>query len=183
MLGTCHSHARWPRIFKALGKNRCMAESRDSHAVCQNGLTDFVSKGHLCGNCWGSSDWGDKVRCCGCDRQFGNVQRGCTFGCRHGKRASASLRIASGRSTSRSRAPPRIWPRDLFLEFCRRGVAIRAGSGRLPLGVSALFDGTTWLLALRNFKGHKHYADLFKAIRKSKDPPSFMVLFEDVNCS
>ena len=53
----------------------------------------------------------------------------------------------------------------------------------LVLGVSALFDGTTWLLALRNFKGHKHYADLFKAIRKSKDPPSFMVLFEDVNCS
>jgi cation diffusion facilitator family transporter len=47
------------------------------------------------------------------------------------------------------------------------------------LGVSALFDGTTWWLALRNFKGRKHYADLFEAIRKSKDPPSFMVLFED----
>jgi divalent metal cation (Fe/Co/Zn/Cd) transporter len=32
---------------------------------------------------------------------------------------------------------------------------------------------------LRNFKGEKRYADLFGAIRDSKDPPSFMVLFED----
>jgi cation diffusion facilitator family transporter len=47
------------------------------------------------------------------------------------------------------------------------------------LALSALFDGTTWWLALRNFKGTMRYADLFAAVRKSKDPPSFMVLFED----
>jgi cation diffusion facilitator family transporter len=47
------------------------------------------------------------------------------------------------------------------------------------LGLSALFDGTTWWLALKNFKGKKRYADLWEAARKSKDPPSFMVLFED----
>jgi cation diffusion facilitator family transporter len=47
------------------------------------------------------------------------------------------------------------------------------------LGLSVLFDGTTWWIALRNFKGQKSYGDLFGAIHKSKDPPSFMVLFED----
>jgi len=47
------------------------------------------------------------------------------------------------------------------------------------LGISAVFDGTTWWIALRNFKGRKPYSDLFGAIRESKDPPSFMVLFED----
>ncbi len=47
------------------------------------------------------------------------------------------------------------------------------------LGLSVLFDGTTWWIALRNFKGQKNYSDLFSAIRNSKDPPSFMVLFED----
>lgn len=47
------------------------------------------------------------------------------------------------------------------------------------LGVSALFDGTTWWLALRNFRGKRHYSEVFAAVRDSKDPPSFMVLFED----
>jgi cation diffusion facilitator family transporter len=47
------------------------------------------------------------------------------------------------------------------------------------LGISALFDGTTWWMALRSFKGEKPYADLLGAVRDSKDPPSFMVLFED----
>jgi cation diffusion facilitator family transporter len=47
------------------------------------------------------------------------------------------------------------------------------------LGLSALFDGTTWWIALRSFKGQTRYGDLFGAIRDSKDPPSFMVLFED----
>jgi cation diffusion facilitator family transporter len=49
----------------------------------------------------------------------------------------------------------------------------------IVLAFSALFDGTTWWLALRNFKGTMRYSDLFAAVRKSKDPPSFMVLFED----
>jgi cation diffusion facilitator family transporter len=47
------------------------------------------------------------------------------------------------------------------------------------LGVSALFDGTTWWLALQNFRGERRYSELYAAIRDSKDPPSFMVLFED----
>jgi cation diffusion facilitator family transporter len=47
------------------------------------------------------------------------------------------------------------------------------------LGLSALFDGTSWWITLRTFKGEKRYADLFGAIRDSKDPPTFIVLFED----
>jgi cation diffusion facilitator family transporter len=47
------------------------------------------------------------------------------------------------------------------------------------LGISALFDGTTWWLALRNFRGERRYSQVLNAIRESKDPPSFMVLFED----
>jgi cation diffusion facilitator family transporter len=47
------------------------------------------------------------------------------------------------------------------------------------LALSALFDGTTWWIALRNFKGRMRYSHLFGAIQRSKDPPHFMVLFED----
>jgi len=47
------------------------------------------------------------------------------------------------------------------------------------LGLSALFDGTTWWIALRNFRGGMKFSSLVGAIHNSKDPPSFMVLFED----
>jgi cation diffusion facilitator family transporter len=46
------------------------------------------------------------------------------------------------------------------------------------LFISALFDGTTWWLALPNFRGSTPYTGLYRAIRDSKDPPSFTVLFE-----
>lgn len=49
----------------------------------------------------------------------------------------------------------------------------------LILGISALFDGTTWWIALRKFKGEKSLAAFLGAVRDSKDPPSFMVFFED----
>lgn len=54
-----------------------------------------------------------------------------------------------------------------------------AGVSYVVIALSALFDGTTWWIALRNFKGRLRYSDLFGAVRASKDPPSFMVLFED----
>jgi cation diffusion facilitator family transporter len=49
----------------------------------------------------------------------------------------------------------------------------------IVLAVSALFDGATWWLALRNFKGTIRYGALFSKFKKSKDPTQFMVLFED----
>ena len=49
----------------------------------------------------------------------------------------------------------------------------------IVLAISALFDGATWWLALRNFKGSLRYGALFNKFKKSKDPTQFMVLFED----
>jgi cation diffusion facilitator family transporter len=53
------------------------------------------------------------------------------------------------------------------------------GANYVVLALSALFDGSTLWIALHNFKGEKRDADLLKTIRDSKDPPSFIVVFED----
>jgi len=47
------------------------------------------------------------------------------------------------------------------------------------LGCSALIDGTSWWIELRSFKGTRRYSEVLGAIFRSKDPPSFVVLFED----
>jgi divalent metal cation (Fe/Co/Zn/Cd) transporter len=47
------------------------------------------------------------------------------------------------------------------------------------LGLSAVFEGATWLYALREFRKSGASGNLLKAARRSKDPPTFMVLFED----
>ncbi len=49
----------------------------------------------------------------------------------------------------------------------------------IVIGMSALFDGTTWWIALSNFKGRRAWSAIIGAIHDSKDPPSFMVIFED----
>jgi cation diffusion facilitator family transporter len=47
------------------------------------------------------------------------------------------------------------------------------------LALSALFEGGSWWVALRSFRQAKGEFGWWEAVRKSKDPPSFMVLFED----
>ncbi len=49
----------------------------------------------------------------------------------------------------------------------------------IVLVVSALFEGATLLIALREFRNKKGSTGYFEAVRRSKDPPSFIVLFED----
>jgi cation diffusion facilitator family transporter len=49
----------------------------------------------------------------------------------------------------------------------------------IVLAVSAVFEGATWWIALREFHKTKGSAGYYEALRRSKDPPSFMVLFED----
>ncbi len=49
----------------------------------------------------------------------------------------------------------------------------------IVLGVSALFEGASWFVAFRDFRSKQAGATLWQAFRRSKDPPSFMVLFED----
>ena len=47
------------------------------------------------------------------------------------------------------------------------------------LGVSMVFEGVTWVIALREFRRSKGAMGYFEAFRKSKDPTTFTVLIED----
>jgi len=47
------------------------------------------------------------------------------------------------------------------------------------LALAGLFEGGSWLVSLRQFKAAKGSLGYYEAFRRSKDPPSFMVLFED----
>jgi cation diffusion facilitator family transporter len=49
----------------------------------------------------------------------------------------------------------------------------------IVLACSALFEGATWVIALHEFGKAKGDVGYFEAVRRSKDPPSFIVLFED----
>ena len=47
------------------------------------------------------------------------------------------------------------------------------------LGASMLFEGTSWFVALREFRAAKGRMGYVEAFRRSKDPTTFTVLFED----
>jgi cation diffusion facilitator family transporter len=47
------------------------------------------------------------------------------------------------------------------------------------LGLSLVFEGASWVVALREFRRHKGAMGWFEAFRRSKDPTTFTVLFED----
>ncbi|MFY7998719.1 MAG: cation diffusion facilitator family transporter [Candidatus Kapaibacteriota bacterium] len=49
----------------------------------------------------------------------------------------------------------------------------------IVLGLSMLFEGAAWYVALREFRKVKGDMGYIKAIRASKDPSTFTVLFED----
>ncbi|MBQ4856326.1 cation diffusion facilitator family transporter [Rhodanobacter sp. B2A1Ga4] len=46
-------------------------------------------------------------------------------------------------------------------------------------GLCFVFEGASWLISLRHFKAAKGPLGYYEAFLCSKDPPSFMVLFED----
>lgn len=47
------------------------------------------------------------------------------------------------------------------------------------LGVAALLEGGSWFVAVREFNGKRAGASWWRAVRRSKDPAGFIVLFED----
>ncbi|MEI7038336.1 cation diffusion facilitator family transporter [Fulvimonas yonginensis] len=49
----------------------------------------------------------------------------------------------------------------------------------IVLGVSMVFEGASWYVALREFRAAKGSMGYFEAFRKSKDPTTFTVLLED----
>jgi cation diffusion facilitator family transporter len=49
----------------------------------------------------------------------------------------------------------------------------------IVLGLSFLFEGSSWIFAFRNFSRTRGDVSYWDAIRRSKDPPAFIVLMED----
>jgi divalent metal cation (Fe/Co/Zn/Cd) transporter len=47
------------------------------------------------------------------------------------------------------------------------------------LGVSLAFEGSSWLVGMRAFRVAKRNRGWWEAFRRSKDPPTFIVVFED----
>ncbi len=47
------------------------------------------------------------------------------------------------------------------------------------LGASMVFEGATWLIALKAFRRHNRGRDVVEAVQRSKDPTIFTVLIED----
>ncbi len=47
------------------------------------------------------------------------------------------------------------------------------------LGLSFLFEGVAWFMAYREFRHEQGRRSLLRAVRESKDPTTFVVLFED----
>lgn len=47
------------------------------------------------------------------------------------------------------------------------------------LGLALVFEGGSWAVAIREFRAAKAERGYFEAVRESKDPTMFMVLFED----
>jgi cation diffusion facilitator family transporter len=73
------------------------------------------------------------------------------------------------------------------------GVSIYEGVGRLlhpaalerpgvifiVLAISLAFEGASWLVGMRAFRAAKRSLSWWEAFRRSKDPPTFIVVFED----
>ena len=53
------------------------------------------------------------------------------------------------------------------------------GYGAVILGISLAFEGASWLVGMRAFRATKRYRGWWEAFRRSKDPPTFIVVFED----
>lgn len=47
------------------------------------------------------------------------------------------------------------------------------------LGIALLLEGTSWVIAVREFGARRDGASWWQAVRRSKDPAGFIVLFED----
>ncbi|HET9106762.1 MAG TPA: cation diffusion facilitator family transporter [Steroidobacteraceae bacterium] len=66
------------------------------------------------------------------------------------------------------------------IDHIRHPAPIRApGVDYLVLALALAFESVSWAISLRQFRAAKGPLGYFEAFRKSKDPASFMVLFED----
>jgi cation diffusion facilitator family transporter len=49
----------------------------------------------------------------------------------------------------------------------------------IVLALAAVFEGGSWVVSFKQFRSASGNRELYEAFRRSKDPPSYMVLFED----
>src|SRR5690606_26128805 len=49
----------------------------------------------------------------------------------------------------------------------------------IVLGIAVLLEGTSWTIAVREFNAGRAGVGWWQAVRRSKDPAGFIVLFED----
>jgi cation diffusion facilitator family transporter len=56
---------------------------------------------------------------------------------------------------------------------------VNAKMNYIVLGLSVLFEGSSWWIALKEFRQAKGRLGWFKAVRVSKDPSVYTILFED----
>lgn len=56
---------------------------------------------------------------------------------------------------------------------------VNAKVNYVVLGLSFLFEGSSWMVALKEFRQQKGRQGWFEAVRRSKDPSVYTVLFED----
>jgi len=49
----------------------------------------------------------------------------------------------------------------------------------IVLGVAVVLEGGSWAIAVREFNAKRHGVSWWRAVRRSKDPAGFIVLFED----
>lgn len=49
----------------------------------------------------------------------------------------------------------------------------------IVLGIALLFDGTSFIIALKTFNSQRGDTPFWKAVKRSRDPSTFVVLFED----
>src|SRR3546814_15564359 len=68
---------------------------------------------------------------------------------------------------------------DWSSDVCSSDLMTSATLNYIVLGVAFLMEGTSWYLALREFSASKGRMRWWPAIRHSKDPANFIVLFED----
>jgi cation diffusion facilitator family transporter len=61
----------------------------------------------------------------------------------------------------------------------RPGAPEHPGLNYLVLGLAFLFEGGSLLVSVRRFNAGRGSVGVLEAVRRSKDPPLFMVLFED----
>jgi cation diffusion facilitator family transporter len=70
-----------------------------------------------------------------------------------------------------------IYQGILQLEHPRELTGVLLGLG--VLGVALVFEGTSWLVALRGFRKARRGRGIWEAIKRSKDPTTFIVVLED----